>query len=58
MPSNDITPVPKVAAAGVGGAVATVLVFIANQFGLDVGPEVAAAIATILAFAFGWQASA
>ena len=45
---------PKVAAAGIGGAAATLLIWIGEMFGLDVTPEVAAAIATIIAFAAGY----
>lgn len=47
-------PKPKVAAAGGAGAAATLIVFIAGQFGLDITPEAAAAIATLLAFAGGY----
>lgn len=44
----------KVAAAGIGGAVATVLVWVAEMAGLEVTPEVAAAFATIVAFGAGY----
>jgi hypothetical protein len=44
-------PYPKVNAAGFGGAVATVLVFLAPLVGIEVPAEVAAALATVLAFA-------
>lgn len=43
-------PVPKVAAATIGGAVVTVIV----ALGVELSPEVAAALATLVAFAFGW----
>lgn len=45
---------PKVKAAGTAGAVATLLVFIAKQAGLDVPAEVAAALTTLLAFVGGY----
>lgn len=47
-------PVPKVQAAGTAGAAATLLVFVAYELGIDVPPEVAAALATVLGFAAGW----
>lgn len=47
-------PQPKIAAAGVSGAAATVLVWILGEVGVDVPPEVAAALATLLSFAGGW----
>lgn len=47
-------PVPKVAAAGSGGAAATVLIAIAAQFGVDLPPEVAAGIVAVVAFAAGY----
>lgn len=45
---------PKVAAAGVGGAAATVLVWLLEFFGVSVPAEVAAALATLLSFAAGY----
>lgn len=45
---------PKVAAAGAGGAVATLAVWIAAQFGVDMPPGVGEAIATLLAVAAGY----
>jgi protein-S-isoprenylcysteine O-methyltransferase Ste14 len=47
-------PTKKVAAGGAAGAVTVLLVFIAGQFGLEVPPEAAAALTTLLAFAAGW----
>ena len=44
-------PVPKVAAAGIGGAVATIVVYVAAQFGVEIPGDVGAAIATVVAFA-------
>lgn len=49
---------PKVAAAGVSGAAATVIVWVCAQLGLEVPGEVGAAIATLLAFAGGWAKGA
>lgn len=45
---------PKVAAAGIGGAVATILIWGGEMAGLEVTPEVAAALATVIAFAAGY----
>jgi hypothetical protein len=47
-------PQPKVAAGGAAGAVATIVVFVLGQAGVDVTPEVAAALATIISFAAGY----
>ena len=44
-------PVPKVAAAGIGGAVATLIVYVAGLAGVEVPGDVGAAIATVVAFA-------
>lgn len=44
----------KVKAAGVGGAAATLLVFVAGLLGVEVPAEVAAAAVTVAAFAFGY----
>lgn len=52
---NRYTPVPKVVAVGLGGAVATLLVWLASALiGVDVPAEVAAALTALLAFAFGY----
>lgn len=48
---TDARPTPKVTAAGLGGAVTTLIVFLA---GPDISPEVAAAIATLVSFAAGY----
>lgn len=47
-------PQPKVAAAGVAGAVTTLIVFIAAQFGLEIPSEAAAAITGLVAFGAGY----
>jgi len=53
--SGSVAPRPKVAAAGIAGAAATILIWILHDLaGVDVTPEVAAAIATILAFLAGY----
>ena len=52
MGKNKISP--QVQSAGIGGAVATVLIFIAQAFNFDIPGEVGAAIATIVAFAAGY----
>jgi putative flippase GtrA len=51
---TDKTPRPKVAAAGIAGALTVIVLYVAGQFGLDMPQEVAAAIATIAAFAAGY----
>jgi hypothetical protein len=45
---------PKVAAAGIAGAVTTIVVTAATLLGFDMSPEVAAALATIIAFGAGY----
>ena len=50
----DLTPTPKVAAAGTGGALSIVLIYLLAQVGVDLPPEVAAAAATLVAFAAGY----
>lgn len=47
-------PEPKVAAGGAAGAVTVLVVFIAGQLGLEVPPEAAAALTTLLAFGAGY----
>lgn len=47
-------PVAKVSAAGGAGAVATVVVVVLQAVGLDVSPELAAAIATLASFVAGY----
>lgn len=50
-----VSPVsPKVQSAGIGGAIATLIVWAAALAGVDVPGEVGAAIATIAAFAAGY----
>jgi hypothetical protein len=45
---------PKVAAAGLGGAVSIVVVWTVTLFGVEVPPSVASAFTTILSFACGY----
>lgn len=45
---------PKVAAAGAAGAVTIILVWAVSLAGVDVPPEVASAVTTLLAFAAGY----
>jgi hypothetical protein len=53
--SGSLAPRPKVAAAGIAGTITTVLIWILhNLAGVDVTPEVAAALATVIAFAAGY----
>jgi hypothetical protein len=47
-------PTNKVAAVGIGGSIATILVFIAGQFGVDVTPEVSAAFVVVVTFLSGY----
>jgi hypothetical protein len=49
-----LKPRPKVAASGSAGAATILIVFIAGELGLDVPPEAAAALTTLLSFAAGW----
>lgn len=44
----------KIQAAGIGGALATVIVWTAGAFGVDMPPEVGAAFAAILSVGAGW----
>lgn len=47
-------PQPKVAAAGVAGAVTSVIVFIAGELGLEIPVEVGSALTALIAFAAGY----
>jgi hypothetical protein len=53
---NRPVPEKKVTAAALAGAVATILVWILHLTGVDIPPEVAAAITTILAAVAGYMA--
>lgn len=52
--ASTATPTPKVAAAGITGAAALIIVWVAGLFGLEVPAEVAAAFTVILAFVGGY----
>lgn len=45
---------PKVAAGGITGAAALVIVYVAGLFGLDVPAEVAIAAVTVVSFVAGY----
>jgi hypothetical protein len=49
-----MSPQPKVAAAGVAGAVTTILVFVVSQLGVDLPAEVSAAITALISFGAGY----
>ena len=53
-PAASKAPVPKVAAAGVGGSLAVVLVYVASLFGLELSAEVAASVVGLVMFAAGY----
>jgi putative flippase GtrA len=55
MPEPTREPRPKVAAAGIGGAVITVLMFLAPLVNVEIPAEVAAASATLVAFAAAYR---
>lgn len=48
--TRGTAPIAKVANAGWAGSAATVAIFICKQLGLDLPPEVAAAIVTLAAY--------
>lgn len=47
-------PKPKVAAAGAGGFAATILISAAALAGVDLPPEVAAGMVTVVSFGAGY----
>lgn len=48
-------PTNKVAAGGIGGSISVVLLWVFTQFvTVEIPPEIAAAIATIISFASGY----
>jgi hypothetical protein len=51
---TDLKPVPKVAATGISGIAAGIVVFIAKQLGLDVPLEVATSFVAVVMFAGGY----
>ena len=44
-------PVPKVAAGGIAGTVSVLVIFCAQQFGVEIPGDVGAAIGVLVAFA-------
>lgn len=57
-PNPNPAPDPKVVAAGVGGAVTTIIIWLLVRFaGVETPPDVAAAIATLIAIAAGYLSS-
>lgn len=52
--SPSLKPVPKVSAAGVAGALTTVIVFGVALLGVDVPDGVAAALTALLTFGAGY----
>lgn len=56
MQINQPTGIPtnKVTAAGIGGALTIIIVYVANLAGLTIPPEVASAFTTIVAFISGY----
>lgn len=53
-PTPDPTPQPKIVAAGVSGALTTLVLYGLSTVGVTVPPEVAAAITALLAVAAGY----
>jgi hypothetical protein len=51
-----LVPEKKVTAAAVAGAIATILVWILHVAGVDMPPEVSAALTTVLAAVAGYMA--
>lgn len=52
---NTLKPTPKLTAVGIGGALGTILVAVANALGLDLPPEVASGVVAIISFGFGFR---
>lgn len=50
----NVKPEPKVTAAGAGGFLGVLIVWVLTLNHVDVPPEVATAIGGLLAFAGGW----
>lgn len=50
-------PTDKITAAGAAGALTTIVVWVAGLAGLDVPPEIAAALTTVLVFFAGYLRS-
>jgi hypothetical protein len=52
--SPSAAPVPKVASAGITGAAVTLIISALGYYGIELPPEVAAALATLFAFVAGY----
>jgi hypothetical protein len=50
----NLTPTPKVAAAGISGAITVLLIWIAGLTGVPLTPEVASAITLLIMSASAW----
>lgn len=54
----DSTPTAKITVGGLAAAATTVLISVADQVGITLEPDVAAALATFVYFGFGyWKRS-
>lgn len=51
---RQLAPRRKVAAAGLGGAAAVLIVWVIGLFGVELPPEVAGAITTVVGFAVAY----
>lgn len=51
---SSAAPTEKVAAAGIAGSLTVLLVWLAGQAGIEVPPEVASAVTTLVAFVAGY----
>jgi hypothetical protein len=54
MNQPTLQPTNKVTAAGIGGSVSVVLIYVAGLLGLEIPPEVASAVTAIVAFVAGY----
>lgn len=57
MKQVDYTPNLKIQAAGVSGAASIVIIWVLAQLGVEMPPEVAAAVTTILSVGAGYLKS-
>lgn len=51
-PTNQ--PTTKVAAAGVGGSLTVLVIYVLGLFGVDLPPEVASALSALISFGAGY----
>ena len=53
--TKSLTPTSKVTAAGLAGAVTTLVVFALGRWvGVDIPPEAAAGLTTLISFVLAW----